>query len=305
MLAHKASRKVATSDGAINSKQGGMQEAQIPNWRKLPKKGNGFIRIIATNIGNMGAAGSEKERDVFQWMKHTEADTMIITEVGINWNKVQSAHRLQARCNKYLQRFVQLSSSLYDKNASQRQWGGTAIVARGNISGRWMETTNDPTRMGRWSSMRFQGKTNTTFRIISIYIPNKLKTSAGLVYIQQATAMATINRTTNPIDALIEDIGGNIEVWKEKGDKIIIGGDINMDIHKSKWSKKMDELNIVEVTKTKNQKRKETYIRNSTNIPIDGIWTSIDINIINAHTTGYGPWDHRTIVLDIFVRISA
>ena len=299
MVAYRASQKLATSDGASNSDQGGRHQARIPNWKRIPKKGDGIIRIMATNVGNIGAAGSEKERDMFQWFKHTEADTMIITEVGINWDKVQSGHRLQARCKKYLQRFVQSSSSLHDINANQRQWGGTAIIANGNISGRWTQTSNDPTKMGRWSSMRFQGKANTTFRIISIYIPSKSNKYAGSVYIQQATAMAMVNRTTDPIDALIDDIATNIETWKDAGEKIIIGGDINMDIHKSKWAKKMDELKLIEVTKTQNLKRRETHIRNSTNTPIDGIWTSININIINSHITGYGPWDHRSIIVDL------
>ena len=57
-----------------------------------------------------------------------------------------------------------------DRNAEQYQPGGVAMFSVGKIAHRVVEQGKDPSNLGRWVYVRYRGKHDRTFRVVTVYI---------------------------------------------------------------------------------------------------------------------------------------
>jgi hypothetical protein len=94
------------------------------------------------------------------------------------------------------------------------------------------------------------------------------------------------------------DLSMEIEEWKNTGDQIVIMGDFNDKMYRRSPTKTMLEAHdmkeiILELHE--GEVPPETYIRDTENKVIDGIWTSRGIDSIRGGYTEYGDFDHRTL----------
>ena len=93
-----------------------------------------------------------------------------------------------------------------------------------------------------------------------------------------------------------------LKKWRAEGDRLIVCMDVNADIYQKELGKaltKPDGLNMSEVVGDfTGPPVGPTFFRRSK--PIDGIWATKDIQVVNAciMPAGYGVGDHRLFVVD-------
>ncbi len=191
------------------------------------------------------------------------------------------------------------------ENVGRIQQGGTGIILFGHLSQQMdsNESGKDPTGLGRWSVMTFQGEGVRT-RIICGYNPcGNNKTNSGTSYQQQRRFFITTQRDlTCPRKRFHDDLIAQMVKWRDEGDRLVVCMDANEDIyHKSmgKTLTNVDGLNMSKVVGDFTGKKiGPTFFRGSK--PIDGIWATRDINVIHACVmpAGYGVGDHRMFIVD-------
>ena len=105
----------------------------------------------------------------------------------------------------------------HDKH-SKSQYGGTAVMALGTVTGTVDDTDIDPTGLGRWASVRMTGRGGKKVQIVSAYNPNKTsgrKYKPDTVYSRQKRFFLKNNRAGCPRELFIEDIIKEITAWKK------------------------------------------------------------------------------------------
>ena len=201
---------------------------------KLQTKEDNTFRVVSQNVQTLPAdARSERSRRVVNTIVSTEADVFLMNEVKLYWPKVEKqnkwfervigrfrAHRALFGCN----------TTEHDKTGLQ-QFGGVGLIATDEAVNRARNGGKDPTGLGRWVWMRFQGRNGHMTRVVSIYRPCHGSNGAASVHAQQDRYFkGTEERDRKPRVALHEDLFVEATKWKEEGDHLILAGDMNEDV---------------------------------------------------------------------------
>ena len=135
--------------------------------------GDNVTRIYIQNVN-----GLSWDKDGGKWayiidaMEAIQADISCFSELNVDTNKYQIRKTMEAICQKqFLQNNLVLASSKHNSPTTYKP-GGTAILARNQITAKIKSHTRD--RMGRWASMSLTTDTTRRIRIISAY-QKKLK----------------------------------------------------------------------------------------------------------------------------------
>jgi hypothetical protein len=123
-------------------------------------------------------------------------------------------------------------------------------------------------------------------------------------YAQHSKYFNSISRNICPREAFLQDLQKEIEQFQEQGHHIIVMIDGNEDMRRGKLYLTFTNLHLREVILQKHGRRApSTYRRNTKDIPIDGIWASLGLNITSG---GYFAMDevitgtdHRALWIDI------
>ena len=259
------------------------------------------IRICALNVGRLPLSKeNEKNRDLFQWMRELKADIILLSELGINWRNMNNTNNWYARTKEEFQRISAVTAhNTHERSKNQMQWGGTAIVATNNTASRVIQKGTDTSGLGRWAWIRLQGREERKIRCVSIYSPSKYSRGPLSVWQQHHTIQSTSGDELEPTEALIRDLRTAIGKWKNEGDSIIIGGDINQNIVNSPLQKMLEEQGFDETIHSKLDEPTETHIWNNKRVAIDSIWCSQGLHTSNSGYSDYFRWDHRTAWCDI------
>eukprot|EP00978_Attheya_sp_CCMP212_P005014 scaffold11078_cov48-Attheya_sp.AAC.2 len=111
------------------------------------------------------------------------------------------------------------------------QYGGVGIVAVDESVNRARKSGKDPSGLGRWIWMRFQGQQGHMTRVISFYRPCHAANKEGSVWEQHVRYFrGKLELDKNPRESFYEDLFTEIETWKQLGDHIIIARDTNEDV---------------------------------------------------------------------------
>jgi endonuclease/exonuclease/phosphatase family metal-dependent hydrolase len=274
---------------------------------KLSAKEDNIFRVIAQNIQVLPPeARTERSRRLVNTIGTTEADVALLSKIKLYWPRVEQhnkwfervigkfrAHPAIFGCNK----------TEHDRTAIQ-QFGGVGLVAVDEAVNRAKNSGQDPTGLGRWVWMRFQGRNGHMTRVVSLYRPCKSTNRAASVYEQQVRYFkGKMELDRNPREALYEDLFVEATRWKNEGDHIIIAGDVNKDVRTGRTKEFFTALGLREVIleRHKNKSPPATNENNNSREPIDGIWASKELEVTAA---GYLPFgegcdsDHRLIWAD-------
>ena len=201
---------------------------------KLQTKEDNIFRVVAQNVQTLSIdARSERSRRVVNTIVSTESDVFLMNEVKLYWPKVEKqnkwfervigrfrAHRALFGCN----------TTEHDKTGLQ-QFGGVGLIATDEAVNRARNGGKDPTGLGRWVWMRFQGRNGHMTRVVSIYRPCHGSNGAASVHAQQDRYFkGTEERDRKPRVALYKDLFVEATKWKEEGDHLILAGDMNEDV---------------------------------------------------------------------------
>jgi hypothetical protein len=162
----------------------------------------------------------------------------------------------------------------------------------------------DPTGLGRWIWTRYRGRNNTTLKIFSAYRPKPPSEGPFTVHAQHRAYFNSSGEDRCPRRAFLEDICKDISIAQNEGDNTIVMLDGNQDMRKGELYEAFTSCNLHEaIIQRHGTNKPSTYIRNSSNTPIDGIWCNPGLSIKSG---GYCEFDqvfnntnHRTIWIEV------
>jgi len=187
------------------------------------------------------------------------------------------------------------------------QVGGTSVTIVNTLSHRAKQVADDPSGLGRWTSIMIEGKHGMKTRIVSAYRPCKSRSGLETAYTQHLIYWDSMDRYEDPRNIFMQDLKQAILEWKEQGEQIILCGDFNTgdknNVHTASefWNPWLEELDLIDVHKTSTGMDwlPATHERGSSQI--DYIFISPSIRIKRAGFLPFSkfPGDHRAIWVDI------
>jgi hypothetical protein len=144
------------------------------------------------------------------------------------------------------------------------------------------------TNLGRWSWIRYKGKGSQTLKIIVAYRPNPPQ-GPFTVYDQQNAYFNTLGRDICPRQAFLLVLIKAINSGLEKGDHILLMMDGNSNMKNSDIVTALQRISLQEIIlQCHGLLGPATHKRNSSNVPINGIWPSPGLRIDKG---GYFAYD--------------
>ena len=266
------------------------------------------IRILSQNLN-----GISSFHDFIEWeyilnnMHGKQTDIAGFTEVNLDLNKPKVKMELLERAKKMDQNIkIATSSSKYKNNNEMFKMGGTLTITRGNWSGRITKSGND--KLGRWSYMILTGKNGKKLKVITMYRVCKDNGHAGNCTIriqQEADILEQEGKLIDPRERILVDLEREISNDHDQGYQIILMGDFNENVTKSKRIQSfLDATNMKNVLERKHGKEQPTtYDRGK--LPIDMIAISESLPDESIVACGMLPFydgnfsDHRALYCDI------
>jgi hypothetical protein len=227
-----------------------------------------------------------------------------LAETNLAWHLLPPRQHLRERTWGWFQQ-LSISSAYASKfpAISPFQVGGTATLAINDSVHRVSSMECDQSGMGRWSSIRIQGKNQTSIRLIAAYRCVKNIHGPLSTWNQQRFILDSTNRTEDPIDAFDNDLINSTKKWIALGEQIIVGIDVNEDVRTGSFARRLRlECGLREVMfGTYGLNLPNTYARGS--VPIDGLFVSQSLFQCQCGYTDI-VCDHRMLWIDVPVELA-
>ena len=214
-----------------------------------------------------------------------------LTEVNLDLTKAEVKYALLEKA-KTLDKGIKLvmAASKHTNQNKINKRGGLMTLVRGNWSGRVKKSRSN--QIGRWMYVVLQGKGARTIMIITLYRVCEQKHQQGncTIYLQQEHDLRTNNRKViDPREAILADLTTFIQQETTKKCDVLIMGDCNDDISKSKRIKQfMEENNLINAISTKHkQPLPATYDRGRKCIDIICMSKNISCNAIQLWVSNF------------------
>ena len=140
-----------------------------------------------------------------------------------------------------------------------------------------------------------------TLRVIAAYRPCK-PSSAGptTAYSQQLRYFDATKVDRCPRTAILEDLGEQLQTWRQQGDQIVLLMDVNEEVSSRQWKRWLQQHGLRDVIHDSHKGTlPPTYHRGSK--AIDGIFVSHTIQAVQCGYMPFGqfPSDHRALWVDL------
>ena len=246
----------------------------------------------------------ERVNIVKDFVRNTAADIYGAYKVNTLWDYTPEHLRPQEifRTDRALR--TQTAHNKHHRECADRktQYGGTMLLAIGQITQRLTQKGQDQSGLGRWSWMLLHGKDDIKTRIISAYCPTRSnRGNTGAVYNQQRRWLRRQRRKEKcPRKAFIQDICHFINGCRTRNERIVMFIDANADIRDSPLTTSLAELDIREGVTSQHPDSTPPATYELGSLPINGIYLSPELQPTRA---GYLPFcgigDHRAAYVDI------
>ena len=273
------------------------------------------IRIAHQNVNGLCPYGDWGHLETLAHnLNRQNIHILSISEPNICWTE-ERKNKMKSTFNRHVRHARIVTTNIQEnttKDSNLYQPGGTMIVCHDKWSGRAHQVDTDPTKLGRWSVMKLQGKGKKIINIISAYRPNEHNNntkhdSSQTIYLQQQRILQQNDDDANPRDKILEDLKKLVEKMKANHEEIILMIDAKEKWSgRSKWRQFTRDTNLYDI---------HTIFHNDKDVPntynrgknrIDYIVCNPDI-INSIQRCGYlrfdeGPApssDHRTIYVDL------
>jgi len=258
--------------------QRGRQETQedVSFGDQINLKKENIVRIGFQNIGGFPVRKSKVKEDIIrQGLVKWEFDIFGVAETNLDWRLCKEEDKLPLRTKVWWE-YQHVSWAFNSRSPSfePRQYGGTAVFSVNQAVHRVVEKGFDDSLLGRWAWTRYKGKGNCTLRMISAYRPNP-PTGPKSVYAQQNSYFLSLGQQRCPRQAFVEDLQLFLQECLEAGDQIVLALDGNCNMRDSDLQCMLKRLSMLEILiSTFGNSGPATSKRNSSAVPIDGIWTT-------------------------------
>ncbi len=274
-------------------------------------KGEGVTRLIYENLDGLlnkisGNEKLEKEKAII--------DDLEVDIACFNEHKQNLMHK--DNVNGFSQLFqggeaevrsVAAHNRHEGRRVGRRQEGGTAALVFGQLVEQYdfESSGRDELGLGRWVVLVFRGSNDITTRVVCGYCPCVSRKQATRSSYQQARRFYIQHEQdlTCPRIRFQQDLISQLQQWRNAGDRLIVCLDANSDIYRKELGRSLvnqEGLNMSEVVGDFTGRQiGPTFFRGQK--PIDGVWATKDIQIVNAciMPAGFGVGDHRMFVIDV------
>jgi hypothetical protein len=301
-----------------NNELNQIQQLIEENRELLEPIGDGILRLASHNTNSLPATLSNNEHleDL-----RTVADDLELDALALSEHRNNLMHRNNRRYS--LSQLFQGGDAMVrgiwasnkqeniDQFISKRTMeGGTGLVAFGELAS-CMNSANsgiDPLGLGRMVWMEFRGRDGHSTVMLSGYVPcRNNREDSGTSYQQQRRYFINKEKeVAEPRARLLKDMTEMLTKWREEGKRLVVCLDANEDVYKDIFGCTLTDregLDMVEaVLENTGTKMGATHFRGSR--PIDAVWVTRDLEVVNACAMpiGFGPRDHRMIVVDVTAR---
>ena len=231
-----------------------------------------------------------------------------MAEINLNFKKIGPTHQWKDRFKRPHTNSHHATNEHTTAN-DKRVFGGTAYLTSKAASHKVEKKGVDPTHLGRWTWALFTGRNGIKTRVISGYRPIHDATNrVGTVYAQHQKYYHDQHIDKEPRQGFLDDLKQQIELWRDQGNIIILGLDLNANTWNSDDARQIESWGLINALKERhpNLPTVATCNKNTRNTPIDGIWCSPGIQILQAGMTGFGSpdlgsMDHRLLWVDFSI----
>ena len=289
----------------VNKIINGEQQNQELVGDKDMAKPDGTFRLKLSNYNNLAPWNSDgwKIQKEKRLLDRGRIDISCGTEVGCDFRHVSESKQLEKLFQSTETLKITNAYNMHD-NVTRSQAGGVTTMTFGHAADAVTDTGYDPWKLGRWSWQLLKGKENHRTRIITAYQPVSQSSEEKLkaVYNQHRRHFGSKGIKGCPRDLFRKQLISEMKKWRKDGERLILAMDANDDIDTGKISSALwgNGLRMKEqMTKRVGHRLPATFARGSK--PIDGVWTTPDIDIVAARLMpiSYGVGDHRCFILDI------
>ncbi|CAJ1933964.1 unnamed protein product, partial [Cylindrotheca closterium] len=235
-------------------------------------------RVCFQNVNGLPENGTDsKQQQINSWLKEEQVGIALLAEAKTFWPSINEGHGWSDRLRQATMKSEQkgfYSSVAYNRHqdrsaaTSAVQWGGCIATVLNQVAHRAKEAGRDPTGLGQWAYVRLQGR--------------KLKAHGG-----------------NVQDSLVE-----ITKWRDEGCEVVLGIDANEDVTVNVPQSIRHRFRAcgLEEAILKHHPPQATHQHNQRNIPIDGIFTTLGVQILAGGYYAFDEFfdcDHRGLWIDI------
>ena len=267
--------------------------------------------ITFQNIGPQRRAAfmSMSKHNSRQFVK-SNASVALFAEHCLNESKLLPCDLFNRRMkNVSPSSFSYLANNKHEASAcSWLQPGGTGFSIDQLFSSHKIAHGADPSGLGRWTFVKFQGRDGYTVTMFSAYCPVENDRDLGSVWNQQYRYFQAAENLFSPNPCILfhRDLTAALQVCLGAGDQVIVGIDQNADVRTDGLSFELQALGFREAILTLHTQSSPpaTHNRNTTRTPIDAIWVSENVDVLRA---GYCPFggaygmesDHRMLWIEV------
>lgn len=265
------------------------------------------FRIGFQNINGLPIHSASKLRCINELIQDQELDFYGVQEINLNFNVLPSSEQWKHRTSN-VTGYSHHAINVNTKSTVTRLFGGTACFMPTTTRHRAISHGNDPTGLGRWCWTLLEGRQGIKTRIVSAYRPASDDTNEPLTVASQHLHYFETHdvRHQQPRSAFLADLGAALQQWNDAGEQIILGMDANEDVRSNnmmQWTRDSHLVNAhttlfphTSAVATCNKSRQER--------PIDGIWTSPGLDLLDGGMSGFGEFpmdtaDHRLLWIDL------
>jgi hypothetical protein len=179
------------------------------------------------------------------------------------------------------------------------------MIAFGDSMGFITKMGRDPYGLGQWCWMLYGGSEGCNTRVVVAYnaCKNSKKDSRTMYQQQRQYFIMKRKDLTCPNKLFQQHLVHQLKKWRKEGDRIILFMGHNKHTYDGPLGRALadtDQLGLQEaVLRHTGRKTGTTFFQGSK--PIDGLWVTSNIDIINACVMpfGYGIGDNQMFILDV------
>jgi len=164
------------------------------------------------------------------------------------------------------------------------QVGGSAVTVTKQLRAMKEAHGVDPTGLGRWSWIRVRGKYEQFVRFVSCYCPVPGGGGTGGAWCQHVRYYKSEGiQDPNPRTLVVKEICTAIKSWMDDGDHVILGMDVNKDVHKGFCNTQLANIGMFEAIICNHPTKSVPATCNTDRISrrrIDSIWASPGVEFV-------------------------
>ena len=224
-----------------------------PHGKTIQHKRDEDMRFFNYNtnsekVNERSGPVTEKDTQVRELLRVYDVDIAADQETNVNYSNLPENLHPQNRCRGWFKKHrIKTSHNIHATDIpGTRLQGGTSVRVINRMVDKVDRFEEDPSGMGRWCSVRIRGKNGMMLTLFSAYRPCTNKKGKKSVYSQQEDVLLENSDMVPPHKAFLRDLEVALKVVYDRGDQIVLGADMNLDIKSGKLDHLYRAFNLYE-----------------------------------------------------------